>query len=97
MNIVTLTEIKAQTRIEGSAEDTYLSLLGDSAEATVLNILNRTLEDLYDTYGTIPVPIKHAVLMLVSHSYTMREPASIQNLYTVPYTLDALVKPYMIL
>ena len=95
MNIVTLEDIRLHTRIDSTAEDDILTLYADSAEATVLNLMERTIEDLYDEYGEIPAPIKHAVLMLVDHSYAQRSPASIQNLYSVPYTLDALIKPYM--
>ena len=33
--------------------------------------------------------------MLVAQSYQHREPMSPQNLYTVPYAFDLLLKPYM--
>lgn len=97
MNILTLTEIKAHTRIDENTEDAVLELYGESAEELVLNLCNRTLESLYEEYGKIPSSIKHACLMLVAHSYNNRQPASMQTLDTVPYTLDALIKPYMIL
>ena len=97
MNIVTLEEVKAHARIDESAEDDILMLYAESAEETVLNLCNRTLEDLYDEYEKIPAAIRHAVLMLIAHSYNQRQPATMQNLYTVPYTLEALIKPYMIL
>lgn len=99
MIMVTLEEVKKQCRIDDdiTTEDDVLTLYGDSAEETVVCMLNRTIEDLFATYGDIPSPVKHAVLMLAAHSYAHREPASVQNLYTVPYTLDALIKPYMIL
>lgn len=45
--------------------------------------------------GEFPVPLIQASLMLVDNSYTQRSPASAQNLYSVPYTFDVLVKPYM--
>jgi len=95
MNIVTLAEIKAHTRIDSNAEDTMLTLYGDSAEEVVLSILDRDLDDIVDEYGSIPKAIKHAVLMLVDHSYAQRSPASVQQLYAVPYTIEACVKPYM--
>lgn len=97
MQIVTLAEIKAHARIDESTEDTILTTYGESAEELVLNLCNRTLDSIIEEYGNVPVNIKHAVLMLVAHSYSQRQPASLQNLYTVPYTLDALIKPYMIL
>lgn len=97
LKVITLAEIKAQCRIDSTFtdEDTILVMYGESAEQMTFNYLERTYEELVETYTTIPVPIKHAILMLVAHSYAQREPASVQNLYTVPYTYDALIKPYM--
>ena len=97
MNILTLDLIRLHTRIDSTTEDTVLELYGQAAEDTVLNLLDRTLEDLYTEYGTIPAPIQQACLMLCDHSYAQRSPASPQALYAVPYTLDALIKPYMAL
>lgn len=97
MDVITIDEIKAHARIEIDDEDEILELYGDSAEAMVCNIMNRDFATLEDEYGEVPAPVKHAILMLVAHSYAQREPASPQNLYTVPYTLEALLKPYMIL
>ena len=42
MTIVSLEEIKANSRIEGNAEDTLLESLGEAAEVTVLNLIERT-------------------------------------------------------
>ncbi len=99
MNILTLDLIKQQCRIEPemTEEDSLLELYGNAAEETVLNYCNRTLESLYEEYGSIPTAITQGALLLVANSYKNREPASITNLYLVPYTFDALVKPYMIL
>ena len=99
MNILTLDIIKQQCRIEPemTEEDSLLELYGNAAEETVLNYCNRTLESLYEEYGSIPTAITQGALLLVANSYKNREPASITNLYLVPYTFDALVKPYMIL
>lgn len=99
MNILTLDIIKQQCRIEPemTEEDSLLELYGNAAEETVLNYCNRTLESLYEEYGSIPAAITQGALLLVANSYKNREPASITNLYLVPYTFDALVKPYMIL
>ena len=70
-------------------------LYADSAEQTVLNICGRSYEEIVEKWGEFPVPLIQASLMLVDNSYTQRSPASAQNLYSVPYTFDVLVKPYM--
>ena len=97
MKWLTIEQIKAQCRIEQdfTAEDELLEMYGESAENTVLNLLNRDITDIYEQYGCIPRPLVHATLMLVAQSYQHREPVSPQNLYTVPYAFDLLLKPYL--
>ena len=101
MKYITLEYIKAHSRIdelrESLGETDLVILYAESAEQTVLNYLNRSLEDLIDNYAEVPAPVMHATLMLVDLSYMQRSPISVQNLYTVPYTFDVLLKPYMIL
>lgn len=97
MKWLTLESIKAHSRIDFDVDDQILELYADAAETTVLNVCNTTYDALVDKYGEVPAPLRQATLMLVDHSYQQRSPASVQNLYTVPYTFDLLVKPYMIL
>ena len=94
---LTLEQIKAQLRIEPDFydEDELLELYGEAAEEMVLNTLNRTMENIVEQYGNVPKALVQAGLMLVAQSYQHREPASPQNLYTVPYAFDLLVKPYL--
>jgi len=95
MQIVTLEEIKANSRIDYNDEDTLLEMYRQSAEETLKSILDRTWEDVIDEYGEIPTPIRHAVLMLVEHWHVHRGPIGPTALYNVPYTIDFLVKPYI--
>ena len=101
MKYLTLDYIKSHSRIDELHEDLgetdLVTLYAESAEETVLNYLNRSLEDLIDNYAEVPAPVMHATLMLVDLSYMQRSPISVQTLYTVPYTFDVLLKPYMIL
>lgn len=89
--------IKAHSRIDYDCEDDLLELYADSAEETVLNLLGRSFEDLVEECGEVPAPVKQAALMLVDLSYKERSPISPQQLYAVPYTVDVLIKPYMVL
>lgn len=89
--------IKTHSRIVYDCEDSLLELYGNAAEEMVCNICGRSYEDFIETYGTIPDAIRQASLMLVDNSYTQRSPVSQQNLYTVPYTFDFLVKPYIVM
>lgn len=98
MKYLTHDQIKQQLRLDDQQafdEHDLLELYGDSAEDTVLNILNRTMEDVIEQYGRIPAALRHATLMLVDNAYKERSPITPQNMSTVPYAFDLLVKPYM--
>ena len=83
MKWLTIEMIKTHSRIDFECEDDLLIICG------------RSYEEIVEKWGEFPVPLIQASLMLVDNSYTQRSPASAQNLYSVPYTFDVLVKPYM--
>ena len=99
MKWLTIEAIKKHSRIDYDCEDSLLEMYGESAEETVLNIINRSYEEVVELYGTetrpVPAPLVHASLLLVELSYTQRAPVTQTNLYTVPYAFDMMVKPYM--
>ena len=95
MTIVTLEEIKANSRIEGNAEDTLLESLGEAAEVTGLNLIERTQEDIEAEFGKMPAPIRQAILMYADHLYNHRGIVNPTALYNVPYSIDAMIKPYI--
>ena len=95
MKWLTINWIKQHSRIDFNCEDDLLELYGNAAEQTVLNICNRSYENIMETYGEVPAPLFVAALQLVEVAYTHRSPDAIQQPYLVPYTFDAMVKPYM--
>lgn len=95
MKFLTLDYIKQQLRIDWSEEDTLLDEYGKAAEDTLLNLLNRSYQDLLESYGEVPAPLVQAAMLLVGQSYQHREPSSAQNMSSVPYTFDLLIKSYM--
>ena len=97
MKFLNLDYIKKHSRIDYDIGDDMLELYAESAEEVLLCVLNRSYDDLVSTYGAVPKPIMHAGLMLVDLSYANRSPVSTQNLYEIPYTLEFLIKPYIIL
>lgn len=98
LTLTTLEYIKKHTRIDGNIEDEVLMLYAKSAQRTILNMLDRTEADIREEYdGEIPEDIQHALCMLVADSYRVREPSSPTKLYTVDYSIDAKLKPYMII
>jgi hypothetical protein len=96
MKWLTLERIKQQLRIEQDFhdEDDILELYGDSAEDAIMEVLNRSYEELYEVYGRIPAPAVHASLMLVAQSYKDREKDLVQQVNANP-TFSLLLKPYM--
>lgn len=97
MEWLTLEYIKQHSRIDYDCEDDILILYGDSAEKTVLNYCNRSIESIYEEYGEVPAPLYQAALMLVDLAYQYRSPISPANAYVIPYTFEVLIKPYMYL
>lgn len=103
MKWLTLTLIKQQLRLEQDYhdEDALLELYGGSAENTILQCTNRTVDELKamnpDGAETdkIPDDIMEASLMLVTVSYRYRTPIDMQNLSIVPYTFDLKIKNYV--
>lgn len=96
MKYLKIEYIKQHSRIDFDCEDAVLELYGTAAEDTVLNILNRSLDELKEMNdGNVPAPVIQATLMLTENSYLHRAPADSVNLYAVPYGIDILIKPYM--
>ena len=95
MKWLTLEWIKKHSRIDFDGEDELLELYGESAEDTVLNVIARDYTEVIEHYGDVPKPLFVAALMLVEVSYTQRAPITQQNMYTVPYAFDMMVKPYI--
>ena len=97
MNIYNLTE-----------DDIYISSLIEVAYISIKNYCNQvnwvdssgitsgTTEFADDTiYGsTIPLPIAHAILLLVGNFYANREPVSFASAQPIPYTFQYLIDPY---
>jgi len=44
--------------------------------------------------GTFPSTLQHAIMVLAAHWYNQRESVSTTQMYEVPDTLQALIKPY---
>lgn len=98
MKFLTFDMIKAQLRLDdeqAQLEHDLLNEYGEAAEDTVLNICNRTLEDIIEQYGKVPAPLRHVARMLVDNAYKERSPISPQNMSVVPYAFDLMLKPYM--
>ena len=94
MKWLTIDWIKQHSRIDFDCENDLLELYGEAAEEAVLNVCNRTMEDVVEQYGTVPKSLYVAALMQVEASYDHRSAVSQQQLYNVP-GFSIHVKPYI--
>ena len=98
MRYLTIEYIKMHSRIDYDCENELLDLYGSAAEDTVLNILNRSLEDLKESNGgEVPHAVIQATLILTASSFINRTPSDPMNKSLVPYNIDLILKPYSIL
>ncbi len=99
MTFLTIDEIARNARVEDwavSEEQPLLQAIGDTAERMVFDLLDRTADDLLEQEGgTLPGPVHHAMVMLATHLYEHRAPLTTGSIAAVPYTIDAMLKPYI--
>ena len=60
----------------------------------MLNVCNRTITDIYSTYGEVPTGLVVAALLLVDDTYNNRGTISTMSVQHLP-TFDINVKPYI--
>ena len=78
-----------------TADDEYLTQLLNTAEEYVVNATNRSSAELMQIGGDkLPYSLQQAILLLAGHWYNQREAVAGLQMHEVPYTLQALIKPY---
>lgn len=94
MASVDLALFKKHVRADDFADDDeYLEHLLLTAKEAVLNAANRK-EDEVLVDGKLPSSITHAIMVLAGHWYNQRESVSTAQMYEVPDSLNALIKPF---
>lgn len=96
MATVDLALLKKHVRADDfSDDDKYLTHLLTAAEQHVCRATNRSTEELLQMGdGIFPAELQQAVLLIAGHWYNQREAVSGVQMAEVPYTLQALIKPY---
>lgn len=96
MATVDLALLKKHVRADDfSDDDEYLTHLLTAAEQHVCRATNRSTEELLQMGdGFFPAELQQAVLLIAGHWYNQREAVSGVQMAEVPYTLQALIKPY---
>ena len=96
MAVVSLELFKKHVNADDfTSDDVYLQHLLDTAEAYVIRSTHRTQAELAQMGGgSFSIELKHAIMMIGAHWYNQREPDSIGQMYQVPDSLQALIKPF---
>lgn len=111
LKIVTLSELKAQMRVEEDDEDALITQYGIAAERQIITETRRSYDELLaigyaeanneEPHGDVdpkffPAPLRVAILMLAANLFRNREPVIAgTSAAAVPYTLEVMVKPYV--
>lgn len=101
MNFLTLTDIKAQARVDHNYEDDLLTQYGEAAESKIYKDTGysyaKLLEMSTERTGTAAIDpvLKMAGLMLAATWYRHRENVENTQMYAVPYAYEALISDYV--
>lgn len=98
MAVLTLEEIKAHLRVDESAEDALLTLLGEAAEDYASQYLGRSLPWLDDLGAPVPVPasVRAALLLVIGDLYENREGVVVGTIVAVNPTVERLLHFYRV-
>jgi hypothetical protein len=97
MKFLTFDQVKAHLRLDDAQatdEQAIITTHAEAAEDAVLNVCNRTITDIYETYGQIPAGLVVAALLLTDDLYNHRGTNSPTSVYHLP-SFDINVKPYI--
>jgi len=95
MQYLTLEEIKKQLNVdqEFTDDDEFLTLLGESAEDMVSQLIDCDLTELFAENGEMPASIKHAMRMLVDYFYSQNRGSSSESI-DIPNAIFTILKLY---
>lgn len=96
MSVTDIELLKQHVRADDfSRDDLYLQHLLDAAEQYVSKATNYSIYELVVMgNGKLPIMLLQAVLLIAGHWYNQREAVSGAQMAEVPYTLQALIKPF---
>lgn len=97
MMFLTLEELKKQLNIDSgfTADDDYITILGDVAEETVQKHIDKSLTTIAaDNGGVLPSPLLHAMKLFVGSMYQNREVNTLSAEQEVPFGFEYLLSLY---
>lgn len=95
MQYLTLKEIKQQCNVDQdyTGDDEFLTLIGESAEDMVEQLIDCDLTELFAENGEMPASIKHAMRMLVDWMYSQQRGSSGEAI-EIPQAIFTILKLY---
>ena len=98
MNILDIDTLRKKAAADPTGEDdALLTRAGDAAESSVLNYLNTSEAELYDTYGEIPVVVEESMYAVAVGYYEQPSGTDTRQHYTLPFGLMAALEHYKVL
>ena len=95
MAYITLQEAKAHLRVDYDEDDNYIVGLISMVHTLVELEIGDVFADLEDTNGLIPLPLKQAMLLMIGHFYSVREPIVMGiSVNEIPYGYKFLIAGY---
>lgn len=93
---ITLDEAKKHLNIDDfwKDDDQYIEDLILVAQKAVENDIKYSLAETINEYGTIDMPLKQAILLMVGQLYRNRELSSELTFKELPKAYDYLLQPY---
>lgn len=93
---INLFQIKKHLNLDEGydGDDEYLTDLAMVAELSVQRHIDHSLKDLEDENGNIPMPIVHAMLLLIGSLYAKRESVAFSSAVEMPHSYDYLLDLY---
>ena len=87
--MIDLALAKAHFNVDYDYDDDYITSLIEVAEQVVASDVCEDLSTLND--GTLPAPLRQAMLLLIGHYYASREPVAYVNVSEVPLSYKHLI------
>lgn len=95
MQYLTLDEIKRQCNVDldYDGDNEILTMVGDSAEDFVSQLIDTELVEIYAKYGDIPPALRHAMRMMCDYFYSQNRGSSAETM-DIPNAVTTILKLY---